>query len=67
MVSIVRGPTDGYQHRAYSFAPDGQTFVSAGSNGTITAYDLKGVSTSATLSGTRAMSGLRHHLLTAGC
>jgi WD40 repeat protein len=42
LASIERGYSDGYEHRGYSFTPDGQTFVSAGNNGTITAYDLQG-------------------------
>src|SRR5262249_31218057 len=41
LASIERGYADGYQHRGYSFTPDGQTFVSAG-NSALTAYDLKG-------------------------
>jgi WD40 repeat protein len=40
--SIERGSKDGYQHRAYTFSPDGQTIVSGGANGFITAYDLNG-------------------------
>ncbi len=40
--SIERGPTDGYQHRSYTFTPDGQTIISGGGNGNLTAYDLKG-------------------------
>jgi WD40 repeat protein len=40
--SIERGPADGYQHRAYSFSPDGQTVISGGSNGNLTAYSLDG-------------------------
>ena len=40
--SIERGSTDGYRHRAYSFTPDGQTIISGGGNGDLTAYDLKG-------------------------
>jgi WD40 repeat protein len=41
-VSIERGPTDGYQHRSYTFTPDGAAIVSGGGNGNLTAYDLKG-------------------------
>jgi len=39
---IERGPTDGYRHRAYSFTPDGQTIISGGANGVLTAYDRQG-------------------------
>jgi WD40 repeat protein len=42
IASITRGATDGYQHRAYTFTPDGQRFISAGDGGFITAYDLTG-------------------------
>jgi hypothetical protein len=41
-VSIERGPTDGYQHRSYTFTPDGATIISGGGNGNLTSYDLKG-------------------------
>jgi WD40 repeat protein len=41
VTSIERGATDGYDHRAYSFTPDGQTIISGGSNGWLIAYDLK--------------------------
>jgi WD40 repeat protein len=41
-ISIERGSTDGYQHRSYSFTPDGQQIVSGGSNGWLTAYGLDG-------------------------
>jgi WD40 repeat protein len=40
--SIKRGPTDGYGHRAYGFTPDGETVISGGSNGVLTAYDRAG-------------------------
>jgi WD40 repeat protein len=40
--SIERGATDGYQHRAYTFSPDGKTIVSAGDNGYLTSYDIDG-------------------------
>lgn len=40
--SIERGSTTGYRHRSYSFSSDGQTVVTGGANGTLTAYDLKG-------------------------
>jgi WD40 repeat protein len=42
LTSIERGPTDGYQHRSYTFTPDGQTVISGGGNGNLTSYDLKG-------------------------
>ena len=42
VASIERTPHDGYQHRAYTFTPDGQAIVSGGNNGAITAYDLAG-------------------------
>jgi WD40 repeat protein len=41
-VSIEREATDGYQHRAYSFSPDGETIISGGSFGVLAAYDLNG-------------------------
>ncbi len=41
-VSIERGPTDGYQHRSYSFTPDGKTIVSGGDGGRLAAYGLDG-------------------------
>ncbi len=40
-VSIERGPTDGYDHRSYSFTPDGKEIVSGGA-GRLTAYGLDG-------------------------
>jgi WD40 repeat protein len=42
IASIERGSTDGYQHRTYTFTPDGQSIISGGDNGTLIAYDLKG-------------------------
>jgi WD40 repeat protein len=42
IASIARGPTDGYDHRAYSFTSDSQTIISGGLGGILTAYDLKG-------------------------
>jgi WD40 repeat protein len=42
VVSIEREKTDGYGHSSYTFTPDGQTIVSGGGNGLLTAYDLKG-------------------------
>jgi WD40 repeat protein/uncharacterized caspase-like protein len=41
-VSIERGSTDGYQHRSYSFTPDGKTIVSGGDGGVVAAYGLDG-------------------------
>ncbi|MFZ1108755.1 MAG: PDZ domain-containing protein [Rhodomicrobium sp.] len=41
-VSIERGPTDGYDHRSYSFTPDGKTIVSGGAGGVVAAYGLDG-------------------------
>ncbi|MGO9545474.1 MAG: PDZ domain-containing protein [Rhodomicrobium sp.] len=41
-ISIERGSTDGYQHRSYSFSPDGYRVISGGSNGNLTAYGLDG-------------------------
>jgi WD40 repeat protein len=41
LVSIERGSADGYDHRSFTFTPDGQTIVSGG-NGRLIAYDLKG-------------------------
>jgi WD40 repeat protein len=40
--SIELGPTDGYQHRAYGFTPDGQSIVSGADNGSVAAYRLDG-------------------------
>ena len=42
VASIERNSTNGYQHRNYSFTPDGQTIISGGDNGFLSAYDLKG-------------------------
>jgi WD40 repeat protein len=42
IASIGRDSTDGFQHRAYTFAPDGRTIISAGDGGFLTAYDLRG-------------------------
>ncbi|KOR31686.1 hypothetical protein TI05_12040, partial [Achromatium sp. WMS3] len=39
---IERGSTNGYDHRAYSFTPDGQTIISGGMNGVLTAYKRNG-------------------------
>ncbi|MFM8330865.1 MAG: hypothetical protein ACKN9T_04185, partial [Candidatus Methylumidiphilus sp.] len=40
--SIEREPSDGYRHNAYGYTPDGQTVISAGMNGFLSAYDLQG-------------------------
>ena len=40
--SILRGSTDGYRHRAYSFTPDGKMIISGGSGGVLEAYGLDG-------------------------
>ena len=42
IASIERGPTDGYQHLSYTFTPDGETIISGGSGGVLTAYLLQG-------------------------
>jgi WD40 repeat protein len=42
LVSIERGSVDGFDHRAYSFTPDGQTVISGGIGGALSAYDLNG-------------------------
>jgi WD40 repeat protein len=42
VASIERDATDGYQHRSYSFTPDGETIISGGDGGLVIAYDLKG-------------------------
>jgi WD40 repeat protein len=42
IASIERGPIDGYLHSAYTFSPDGQSIISGGANGVLTAYDLMG-------------------------
>jgi WD40 repeat protein len=39
---VVRGPSDGYYHSAYTLSPDGKTIVSGGGNGRLTTYDLGG-------------------------
>jgi hypothetical protein len=40
--SIERDPTDGYDHRSYSFSPDGHRVISGGAGGSLTAYGLDG-------------------------
>jgi WD40 repeat protein len=42
VASIERDPTNGVRHAAYTFTPDGQTIISAGDSGFLTAYDLNG-------------------------
>ncbi len=42
VASIERGSTDGYDHRSFSFTPDGETVISGGANGKLTAYDRAG-------------------------
>jgi len=42
VVSIERDTTNGIHHRAYTFTPDGETIISGGGNGTLTAYDRQG-------------------------
>ena len=36
VATIQRGAADGYDHRSYTFAPDGQSIISGGSNGSST-------------------------------
>jgi len=40
--SIERGSTDGYRHKSYTFTPNGQTIISGGGNGFLTAYNRAG-------------------------
>jgi WD40 repeat protein len=42
VASIKRGSTDGYDHRSYTFTPNGQTIISGGMNGVLTAYQRNG-------------------------
>ena len=42
VASIARDATNGYRHRSYSFTPDGETVISGGGNGVLTAYDRAG-------------------------
>jgi len=42
VASIPRDSTNGYDHGSYSFTPDGETVVSGGGNGWLTAYDRAG-------------------------
>jgi WD40 repeat protein len=43
VATVERGPTDGYDHRAYSFTPDGRWLVSSGSAGHLAAYAVADV------------------------
>ncbi len=42
VASIARDGTNGWGHRSYSFTPDGETVISGGVNGFLTAYDRAG-------------------------
>ena len=42
VATIERGAADGYDHRSYTFAPDGKSIISGGSNGYFHAFDLQG-------------------------
>ena len=42
VASIARDSTNGLDHRSYGFTPDGETVVSGGSNGWLTAFDRAG-------------------------
>jgi hypothetical protein len=42
VASITRDASNGLNHHTYSFSPDGETIVSGGSYGVMTAYDRKG-------------------------
>jgi WD40 repeat protein/uncharacterized caspase-like protein len=42
LASIVRDPTNGNRHLAYSFTSDGETIISGGSWGVLSAYDRVG-------------------------
>jgi len=42
VASVERRSTNGYDHRSYSFTPDGETVISGGGNGWLTAYDRAG-------------------------
>ena len=39
---IERDSIDGYDHRSYTFTPDGERVISGGSNGVLTAYNRDG-------------------------
>ena len=42
VASITRDTTNGLDHRSYSFMPDGETVISGGGNGWLTAYGRAG-------------------------
>ena len=42
VASIERGATDGYDHRSYTFTPDGERIISGGMAGVLTAYNRDG-------------------------
>jgi WD40 repeat protein len=42
LASMERGTSDGFQHRSYTFTPDGKTIISSGDGGSLIAYDLDG-------------------------
>ncbi|MDM8563234.1 hypothetical protein QUF54_07760 [Candidatus Marithioploca araucensis] len=42
VASIERGSNDGIDHRSYTFTPNGQTIISGGANGNLTAYQRDG-------------------------
>jgi WD40 repeat protein len=42
VASVARDATNGFAHRSYSFTPDGETVISGGSNGVLTAYGRAG-------------------------
>ena len=42
VASIDRDATNGHSHRSYSFTPDGETVISGGADGVLTAYDRAG-------------------------
>ena len=42
IASIERGITDGNRHLSYTFTPNGQTIISGGSHGVLTAYQRDG-------------------------
>jgi WD40 repeat protein len=42
IASIKLGSGDGYDHRSYTFTPNGQTIISGGGNGFLTAYQPNG-------------------------
>ena len=42
VATITRDSTTGFDHRSYTFMPDGQSFVSGGLGGELAAFDLTG-------------------------